>query len=267
MNEKTKLLDLFSKVKWATLEVKKDNQQIQTSERLSKQGKAEDQAENRLMYKEAIDGYREQMLAIVDARENDYIAWYKKTTMDHMKSFDYQSALMINLETLRKGYMGKVEILALLELYDANDVAINIICDILKEIKSPYLNLTDGRITINKQLNAFESIRNVIKSTVNMVLYDRPGLSLGSITDESRVFFGSGYYAIKEELNEDLTLKSADASLALQANEDKKHQVHYGENSGDIVSDTRKRTQPHRTVQVKDPQPPKFHPGTLPVKA
>lgn len=75
MNEKTKLLDLFSKVEWATLEVKKDNQQIQTSERLSKQGKAEEQAENRLMYKEAIDGYREQMLTIVDARENDYIAW------------------------------------------------------------------------------------------------------------------------------------------------------------------------------------------------
>ena len=78
MYEKTKLLELFNKAMNATDMVREDNLAVQADRSLSSYGKEKSQESNRLEYKEAMDGFREEMLAIVDAREADYIAFYKK---------------------------------------------------------------------------------------------------------------------------------------------------------------------------------------------
>lgn len=228
MYEKTKLLQLFESVKKSAAEAKKDIREIQSSVKLSTQGKKEGQEASRLEYMEAVNKYREDMLQIVDKREEDYIAYYKKTAMDYMRSNDYQSALMTNLDTLRKGYMGIIEVMALTELYSTNDLAMNMICDVMFQTKNPHVNLISDRITIRKQLNAFNSIRNIIKSKVNIGILDRPTGYVSNM-DADALWFGSGFQAILEELDEDLTLLRADASLGSQANADKKNQVHSGE--------------------------------------
>lgn len=227
MYEKTKLLELFDKAMYATDMVKEDNLAVQADKNLSNYGKEKSCEANRQEYKEAMDGFREEMLAIVDAREVDYMGYYKKTAMEYMKSYEHQAALMMNLDILRKGYLGQNEVEALIEVYRSEEMASNMIYDTLIRMKSPYEKLLDDRITVRKQQNAFESIRNVIKSKINVRLMEKP---IRHVKDENRAhaYFGSGYAAILEEVGEDLTLLQPESSLALQKNDDKQNQIHTG---------------------------------------
>ncbi|MBS6677774.1 MAG: hypothetical protein KH330_08560 [Clostridiales bacterium] len=227
MYEKTKLLELFNKAMNATDMVREDNLAVQADRSLSSYGKEKSQELNRMEYKEAMDGFREEMLAIVDAREADYIAFYKKTAMEYMKSYEHQAALMMNLDILIKGYMGKNEIESLIEAYSSEEMASSMIYDTLVKMKSPYEKLLDNRITVRKQQNAFESIRNIIKSKINVGLMDKPVNYIKS-QDKAQAYFGSGYAAILEEVGEDLSLLLPEASLAMQRNDDKQNQIHAG---------------------------------------
>ncbi len=241
MNEKTKLLGLFEKVREATDGAKENNRKIEASQKLSQKGKAEEIQQTRQQLRDTINKYREQMLAIVDEREEDYAGYYKKITMDRMRLTGYTQTLTSNVELLKKGYLGKIQVMALLELYKNDDVAMDMISATLEEMKSPYRDLLDDRITIRKQMNAFESIRNIIKSKVNIGLLDGPSYHLGD-RDSAGFYFGSGYHAILEELNEDLSINSPTATLTSQANADPKLKIHQYGNSGDIISDARNKS-------------------------
>lgn len=241
MNEKTKLLELFEKVRKATDEGKQRNREIEASQRLSQKGKAEEIQQIRQQLRDTINKCREQMLAIVDEREEDYAGYYKKITMDRMRLTGYTQTLTANIELLKKGYLGKIQVMALLELYKNDDVAMDMISATLQEMKSPYRDLLDDRITIRKQMNAFESVRNIIKSKVNIGLLDLPSYHLGDM-DSAGFYFGSGYHAILEELNEDLSINSPTATLTSQSNADPKLRIHQYENSGDIISDARNKS-------------------------
>lgn len=241
MNEKTKLLELFEKVRKTTDEAKQRNREIEASQRLSQKGKAEEIQQIRQQLRDTINKCREQMLAIVDEREKDYAGYYKKITMDRMRLTGYTQTVTANVELLKKGYLGKIQVMALLELYKNDDVAMDMISATLEEMKSPYRDLLDDRITIRKQMNAFESVRNIIKSKVNIGLLDLPSYHLGDM-DSTGFYFGSGYHAILEELNEDLSINSPVATLTSQANADPKLRIHQYESSGDIISDARNKS-------------------------
>lgn len=237
MNEKTRLLALFTKVAKATNEFKDDREEILKSDMLSTKGKDKEIAEYRRQFAEAMEMFRDEMIGIVDSREKDYTAYRIKEAQERMRSSDYQAALTANLDALERGYMGRIEVAALLALYNSDDLATDRIHEVMYRTKNPYCDQIEKRITIKMQLNAFESIRRVIQSTVNVRLAEkfRPqqspavssGLKPGKFSSED-IYFGSGYYAIKNELEEDLTINSPDASLGLQNNADKDVMHHSG---------------------------------------
>lgn len=244
MNEKNKLLELFRKVKKSAEEASEDSLAVQADSRLSSKGKDEDRAKIRQQFNEAVQQYREDMLKIVDDKEADYTAYYVKVAKDRLESSSYMEILMSTLDALKRGYMGKIEIMALMELYKDNDLAMSMITDVMREMKSPYMDLIPERITIKMQLNAFESIRGVIRSKMNVNLLDIPARYSGKIShsfvdagtekDNSVVYFGRGYYAIVNELNADLSLKDASASLG-RVNNSEKNQPHPTTNSFDAT--------------------------------
>lgn len=260
MNEKSKLMDLFRKVKSAAEEASEDRLAVQADTRLSDKGKEEDRAEIRRQFNEAVQRYQEEMLKLVDDREADYTAYYVKVAKDRLGSSSYMGTLMSTLDALKRGYMGKIEIMALMELYKDNDLAMDMIVDVMREMKSPYMDLVPERVTIKMQLNAFESIRGVIRSKVNVNLLDIPARYSGKVShsfvdagiekDNSIVYFGSGYYAIKNELNDDLSLKDASASLG-RVNNAERNQPHPATNSFDTtVTANNKRN----TAAAKEPK-------------
>lgn len=228
MGEKERLLGLFKKVAVSADAFRQDRQEIMQSDKLTDEGKASEIKENIDMFIEASDTYRETMLAIVDEREAGYTAFYVKEAKSRMQSSDYQTALATNLDMLKRGYMGKIEVIALLQLYDKDDLAISRIYETMYQTHSPYYGLMTDRITVKKQLNAFESIRSIINSKVNIGLVDLPGWNATPF-DKEHFYFGSGYYAIENELNDDLTINSPDASLALKVNANKKARMPYRE--------------------------------------
>lgn len=69
MGEKSELLKLFKKAADSADMFKDDKQEVERSEILSEKGKHQEIAENRGLFAEAVEGYREQMLAIVDRRK------------------------------------------------------------------------------------------------------------------------------------------------------------------------------------------------------
>lgn len=260
MNEKNKLLELFRKVKKSAEEASEDSLAVQADSRLSSKGKDEDRKKIRRQFNEAVQQYREDMLKIVDAKEADYTAYYVKVAKDRLESSSYMEILMSTLDALKRGYMGKIEIMALMELYKDNDLAMSMITDVMREMKSPYMDLIPERITIKMQLNAFESIRGVIRSKVNVNLLDIPVRYSGKIShsfvdagtekDNSVAYFGSGYYAIVNELNDDLSLKDASASLGW-VNNSEKNQPHPTTNSFDaIITANNKRA----SIAAKEPK-------------
>lgn len=245
MYEKNKLLKLFREVKSVAEEASEDRLAVQADSRLSSKGKEEDRAEIRRQFNEAVQQYREDMLKIVDAREADYTAYYVKVAKDRLGSSSYMGTLMSTLDALKRGYMGKIEIMALMDLYKDNDLAMNMIVDVMSEMKSPYMDLIPDRVTMKMQLNAFESIRGVIRSKVNVNLLDIPARYSGKVShsfvdagtekDNSAAYFGSGYYAIVNELNDDLSLKDVSSSLGRINNSDK-NQTHPATNSLDTAA-------------------------------
>lgn len=226
MNEKTRLLQLFAKVEKATDMFKMDSEKINSNDRLSRQGKAEEIKENKQQVLEAYEGFRELMLRIVDEKEADFVAFHVKEVKGRLGSADYQNALRANLDSLEKGFMGRIEIKALLELYKCDDLAMQKICSVLEKTKSQYMDMVEDRITMDKQLNAYASIRNLIRAKVNLYLIDAPVEYVGEYMGEpgalgrTLAYFGSGYQAFLDELNEDLSLNRPDAALASAANAD-----------------------------------------------
>lgn len=251
MNEKQSLLDLFEKVKRAAEEARQDRQDILKNPKLSQQGKDEDVATARNLFHDAVQRYQEQMIAIVDGREDGYIAYQKKQSMDYMKSYDYQGALMANISLLKNGHMSKIDIMAMIELYKYNGMATNMIYETLSEMKSPQIKLLFDRITVNKQLNAFESIRNVIKSKVNVGLLDRPA-----------VWFGLGYDALLNEVGDDLTLLKGDATLSNKANSDPALAIHQYEGNGKDIQHAYNRDKPAKGKKQGGLGWAEVHPGT-----
>lgn len=231
MGEKSELLKLFKNAADSADRFKDDKQDVTRSEILSEKGKRQEIEENRRLFAEAMEGYREQMLAIVDRREEGYTAFYVRLAQTRFGTSSYQNALTANLEMLRQGFCGKIEVMAILQLYKEDDLAYSRVEDIMRQTNNPYCNLLEDRITIKKQLNAFESIRRIIRSKVNTYLTEqpvyRPSAASGAGLKESRFsreasYFGSGYVAIVEELEEDLTINSPTATLALVYNSDPK---------------------------------------------
>lgn len=224
MNEKTKLLDLFQAVKRSIDLAQEKLSDIQTDYKLSSQGKEEDITENKGLFAEAMQQYQKEMLDIVDSREADYTALNVKSTKDRLKDADYMRTLIVNLDAIKQGIMGKIEVMALIDAYKDNDHAMGMITDTLLEMHSPYVDLLPDRVTVKMQLNAFESIRNIIRSKINGSLLDVPAryttvetaysfYGSDKMKDSKYAYFGAGLMAIENELNEDLTLKDASATL------------------------------------------------------
>ncbi|MCI8666972.1 MAG: hypothetical protein HFG82_09940 [Dorea sp.] len=239
MNEKTKLLELLKKAADAADMFKDDKREIMKSDRLSEKGKTQEIAENFRQFTEAMEGYREQMLDIVNEREKGYTSYYVSVAQTRFSTNGYQSALTANLDMIKQGYAGKIEIMAILKLYKDDDLAYSRVEDVMRQVKSPYCNLLEDRLTVKKQLNAFESIRHLIKAKVTSYLAEqqvyRPsaeskaGLKKDKFSREA-CYFGSGYVAIVEELNDDLTINSPKATLALKHNSDPNTTYHHGTN-------------------------------------
>ena len=239
MGEKSELLKLFKKAADSADMFKDDKQEVERSEILSEKGKHQEIAEKRRLFAEAVEGYREQMLAIVDRREEDYTAFNVRIAQTKLGNSSYQNALTANLAMLQQGFCGKIEVMAMLRLYKEDDLAYSQVEDIMRRTNNPYCNLLEDRITIKKQLNAFESIRRIIRSKVNTYLTEqpvyRPSAASQSGMKENRFsreasYFGSGYVAIVEELEEDLTINSPVATLALKYNSDPKSVYNSGSN-------------------------------------
>lgn len=220
MNEKTKLLKLFDQVKNATLLFHQSKRETANNRMLSAEGKAAEQQSDREQFGDAMEGYRAEMLKIIDAREEDYVAYHTNEMVKRMRSGDYLNALQVNLKILEGGYMGRVEVAALLKAYEFDDMGTNMIIDTLVKIKSPFLGMVDSRVTVAKQLNAFESMRRVIKDKINTNLCDKV-LSYAGDDGITFALFGAGYVAIEKETKEDLALNNGDVSLAKQNNADK----------------------------------------------
>lgn len=237
MEEKTRLLELFKKAADSADMFKDDKREVMGSPMLSEKGKEHEVSENLRLFTEAMKGYREQMLAIVDGREEDYTAYRVRTAQQKMSTSNYQTALAANLDMLRRGYMGKIEVMALLKLYNDDDLACSRIEEVMQQTQNPYIDMLADRITVKKQLNAFESVRRIIRSNVTGYLAEKPiykplvtsqaGLKPELFSREA-CYFGSGYTAILEELNEDLTINRPDATLALKNNSDTNMIIHNG---------------------------------------
>lgn len=238
MNEKTKLLSLFDGAIKEVEAIRTGNEEIRNDEELTDSGKTKKLERNRQIFRESIDAIREDMLAVIDNREADYAAYHKKEFIDRMKSDSYQQTLDRNISTLRSGMMGKLETMAILELYSKDDMATERIYQVMREIHSPYCDeLMEDKITVRKQMNAFDSMRNIIKSKVNVGMLDLSGRYTPKGQDAAYSWFGSGYYAIVNELNEDLSINAPNASLGIQANADERNRMYYGENFKDILQD------------------------------
>lgn len=231
MNEKSKLLALFEKAAIEADEVRKARQETMASAKLTDEGKSEIISKDRETFIKETDKYREEMLKIVNDREEDYTAFYVRAAKTRMNSSDYQTALSSNLKALQSGHMGKIEIMAMLEIYavdNKDDLAVSRIYEVMRETHNPHFDLIEDRITVHKQLNAFASIRNIINSKINIGLVDLPGWN--AVTDNKEYFYyGSGYYAIVNELNDDLSLNCAEATLGRAANANERNRIHYGE--------------------------------------
>lgn len=276
MNEKTKLLGLFKKAADAADMFKDDKREIMKSDILSEKGKAQEIAENLRLFSEAVEGYRDQLLAIVDEREKDYTSYYVNVALTRFGSNGYQSALTANLEMIKQGYTGKIEIMAILKLYKDDDLAYSRVEDVMRQVKSPYCNLLEDRITVRKQLNAFESIRQFIKAKVTAYLaeqqiYSPPAGSRvrlkGDQFSREACYFGSGYAAIVEELNDDLTINSPGATLSLKSNSDPNTTYRHGSDIDVMKAEHNAKSNRGKGLQeVKSTQEERLtDPSTLPL--
>lgn len=233
MNEKTRLLELFGKAAKEADEFREAKQETMASDKLTDEWKLKSIAEDRKTFISTIDKIREDMLKVVDSREEDYTAFHVRAAKVRLGLADYQAALNSNLAGLRSGHMGKIEIMAMIQFYveDKKDnLAASRIYEALLEARSPYLDLMEGRIAVQEQLNAFASIRNIINSKVNVGLADIPGRNAAP-GDKEYFYYGSGYYAIVKELNEDLSLNCTGATLGKASNADERNRTHYGESN------------------------------------
>ncbi len=231
MNEKTRLLELFGKAAKEADEFREAKQETMASDKLTDEWKSKSIAEDRKTFISATDKIREDMLKIVDSREEDYTAFHVRAAKARIGLADYQAALDSNLARIRSGHMGKIEITAMIQLYvedNKDDMAARRIYEALLEARSPYMDLMEGRITVQEQLNAFASIRNIIRSKVGVGLIDLPGWN-NVLEGKEHFYYGSGYYAIVNELNEDLSLNCANATLGKASNANERNRTHYGE--------------------------------------
>lgn len=220
MNEKSDLLKLFRKVREAVEQYVADTNLVNKSQLLSEKGKEAKIEENTQSFIEAMSKYREEMLKIVDFREKSYTEFQKREAAEWMKSADFQRTLTANLDMLEKGYLGKIETLALLDMYGKNDLAMDMIARTMVEKHSPYCDLLKNRITVRKQLNAFATVRNIIETTVNVNLIDKRIVAyLGTHEDKEKYLFSAGYAAIVGELTDDLLINSPDASICMKDNQ------------------------------------------------
>lgn len=264
MKEKTKLLELFGKAAKEADALREARRETMASDKLTDEGKRESIAEDRKTFVSATDKYREDMLKIVNDREADYTAFYVRAAKVRLSSGDYQAALSSNLEALRSGRMGKIEVMAMLQMYakdNKDDLAVSRIYEVMRETHNPYFDLIEDRITVQKQLNAFASLRNIINSKINIGLADLPGWN--AVTSNKEYFYyGSGYHAIVSELNEDLSLNCPEATLGRAANANERNRMHYGESvrnkEWDNKDDDGKET-------AKDFGTVMVHKGTAPV--
>lgn len=239
MNEKKKLLELFKKAADSADMYKDDKREIMESDILSEKGKDQEIAENLRLFTEAMEGYRDQMLAIIDEREKGYISYYVSVAQTRFSTNGYQSALTANLDMIKQGYAGMIEIMAILKLYKDDDLAYSRVEDVMTQMNHPHCEMLEDRITVKKQLNAFESMRQFIKAKVTAYLAEQPvyrpsaaskaGLKKDQFSREA-CYFGSGYVAIEKELNDDLTINSPKATLALKHNLDPNMAYHRGKN-------------------------------------
>ncbi len=263
MKEKTRLMELFAKTAKEADAFREARRDTMASVKLTDEGKRESIAEDRETFISAAEKYREDMLKIVNDREADFTAFYTRGAKSRMSSGDYQAALSANLAALRMGHIGKIELMAMLEMYgedNKDDLAVSRIYEVMRETRSPYFDLIEDRITVQKQLNAFAGIRNIINSKINIGLVDLPGWN--AVTGNKEYFYyGSGYHAIVNELNEDLSLNRPDATLGRAANANERNRMHYGEgfqNKGrDDGGSGDETVKEHDTVMI--------HKGTSPV--
>lgn len=260
MNEKSKLIALFEKAAKEADEFREARQETMASMKLTDEGKRESIAEDRKTFIKETDKYREDMLKIVNDREADYTAFYVRAAKMRMNSSDYQAALSSNLESLRSGHMGKIEIIAMIQMYaedNKDDLAVSRIYEVMRETHNPYFKLIENRITVKKQLNAFASIRNIINSKINIGLVDLPGWN--AVTGNKEYFYyGSGYFAIVNELNEDLSINQPDATLSHAVNANERQRIHYGESLPDKENTSKEKP-------AKEPGSIMIHKGTSPV--
>lgn len=239
MEEKTRLLELFKKAADSADMFKDDKREVMGSPMLSEKGKKHEMEENLRLFAEAMKGYREQMLAIVDDREENYTAYQVRATQSKISASNYLLVLRENLDMLKSGYMGEIEVTALLKLYKEDDWAYGRIEEVMRQTHSHYIDLLEDRITVRKQLNAFGSIRRIIRSNITGYLAEKPvykppvssqsGIKQTPFSREA-CYFGSGYTAILEELNEDLTINRPDATLAVKNNSDANMRIHHESN-------------------------------------
>lgn len=261
MKEKTRLMELFAKTAKEADAFREARRDTMASVKLTDEGKRESIAEDRETFISAAEKYREDMLKIVNDREADFTAFYMRGAKSRMSSGDYQAALSANLAALRMGHIGKIELMAMLEMYgedNKDDLAVSRIYEVMRETCSPYFDLIEDRITVQKQLNAFAGIRNIINSKINIGLVDLPGWN--AVTGNKEYFYyGSGYHAIVNELNEDLSLNRPDATLGRAANANERNRMHYGEgfqNKGRDDGSGDETVKEHDTVMIHKGTPP-----------
>lgn len=264
MKEKTKLLELFKKAAREADAFREARRETMASVNLTDEGKRASITEDRKTFIDATDKYREEMLKIVNDREADYTAFYVRAAKLRMSSSDYQAALNSNLAALRRGHMGKIEIMAMLQMYaedNKDDLAVSRIYEVMREAHNPHFDLIEDRITVQKQLNAFASLRNIINSKVNIGLVDLPGWN--AVTGNREYFYyGSGYHAIVNELNEDLSINFPDATLGRAANANERNRMHYGESSRNKKQNDKDGA---AKGKIKEPGTVIVHQGTSPV--
>jgi hypothetical protein len=277
MSEKSKLMELFRKVMEAAEEASTDSLEVQKNPRLSRKGKEEDREEIRRQFVEAVNMYRDEMLKLVDDREAKYMKDHTSVIVDRFRRFNYVTDIKANLEALEHGYMSRIEIVALIDLYRVDDFAMNMLLDVLQKIKSPYVNLMPARVTAEMQLNAFESIRGIIRAKVNANLMDVPVRYAGKASSGFKegdadpgavyAYFGSGYHAIEKELTEDLLLVHANTTLGRVNNSDKARQVHAATNAFDtnVIADKNRANAKASDTANKPDRNKLGSAGTLPV--
>lgn len=259
---KAKLLHLFENVRQEAVAVKEAKQAIYDDKKLSQYGKDGALKEDRQTFREAIDGYREEMLALVNKREEEYRAHCIAEIKKRLQSSEHLNALTSALTMLKQEYMGELEVKAFIEAYQYDDMAIGMIADTLIKMKSPYVELTYSRITMKKQLQAFESIRRIIRNNVQVGLADKPTL-YGEV-DDPLLWFGGDYAALESELANDLIVLSADATLCNRVSV-KAYEIHGENKSEDVIAQGRKQAQKAKAAAQDPAKQPKrqCNPGTV----